>query len=278
MTLIGNKYEIHNIIGEGTFGRVFKGINIRTKKNIAIKIQYKDISKVLRHEAKIYQHLKDVSGVPQIRNFGSESGFNYLIIDLLDTSLLGCTLIKEQTIKYMISAVNIIEHIHNKGIIHRDIKPDNFLIKTSSQTLYIIDFGLSKCFLDSNQKHIVERKDRKLVGTAKFSSLNVHNGIESSRRDDIEAICYSFINLFGKKLPWEEIIEYYKKDNSENKLEITYELYDKIKDKKNEPLNWLHDIPGEFLTILLYCRQLKFDEKPNYNYIRKMLNNLLQIL
>tara|TARA_Y100000389_G_scaffold92281_1_gene88926 strand:+ start:2603 stop:3439 length:837 start_codon:yes stop_codon:yes gene_type:complete len=278
MTLIGNKYEIHNIIGEGTFGRVFKGINIRTKENIAIKIQYKDISKVLRHEAKIYQHLKDVSGVPQIRNFGSESGFNYLIIDLLDTSLLGCTLIKEQTIKYMISAVNIIEHIHNKGIIHRDIKPDNFLIKTSSQTLYIIDFGLSKCFLDSNQKHIVERKDRKLVGTAKFSSLNVHNGIESSRRDDIEAICYSFINLFGKKLPWEEIIEYYKKDNSENKLEITYELYDKIKDKKNEPLNWLHDIPGEFLTILLYCRQLKFDEKPNYNYIRKMLNNLLQIL
>ena len=142
MTLIGNKYEIHNIIGEGTFGRVFKGINIRTKENIAIKIQYKDISKVLRHEAKIYQHLKDVSGVPQIRNFGSESGFNYLIIDLLDTSLLGCTLIKEQTIKYMISAVNIMEHIHNKGIIHRDIKPDNFLIKTSSQTLYIIDFGL----------------------------------------------------------------------------------------------------------------------------------------
>ena len=69
-TIIGNKYEILHKIGEGTFGKVFKGKNIRSNEDIAIKIQYKDIANVLRHEAKIYQRLKDISGVPIIRNFG----------------------------------------------------------------------------------------------------------------------------------------------------------------------------------------------------------------
>ena len=277
--VLGNKYEIHDIVGEGTFGRVFKGVNIRSKEDIAIKIQYKDIANVLRHEAKIYQHLKDISGVPQIRNFGSDGGFNYLIIDLLDISLFDSVLTHDQIIRFMISAINIIELflVHNRGILHRDIKPDNFLLKKDAQnTLYLIDFGLSKSYLDTNKKHIAERRERKLIGTAKFASLNIHNGIEPSRRDDIESICYTFISLFGKILPWEEIINEYKKQNSENKLELIQELYDKIKKKKTDPLNWLHDIPGEFLTILLYCRKLKFDEKPNYNYIRALLNNLLQ--
>lgn len=277
-TIIGNKYEIHDIVGEGTFGRVFRGINMRSKEEIAIKIQYKDIANVLRHEAKIYQRLKDISGIPQIRNFGSDAGFNYLIIDLLECSLFDCVLTHHQTIKYMIDSINIIEKIHVQGILHRDIKPDNFLIKNNEEkTLYLIDFGLSKYYLDAKKNHMIERKNRKLVGTAKFASLNAHNGIELSRRDDIESICYTFITLFGKKLLWEEIICEYKKHSSENKSEITQELYNKIKEKKDEPLNWLHDIPGEFITILLYCRKLKFDEKPNYNYIRTVLNNLLQL-
>ena len=184
----------------------------------------------------------------------------------------------------MISAINIIETVHNRGILHRDIKPDNFLLKNNKlKTLYLIDFGLSKYYLDENKKHIAERRERKLIGTAKFAGLNVHNGIEASRRDDIEAICYTFISLFGKTLPWNEIINKYnyKLDNisddiSDNKQTITQELYNEIKQKKAETLDWLHDIPGEFLTILLYCRKLGFSEKPNYNYIRAMLNNLLQ--
>ena len=287
-TIIGNKYEIYDIVGEGTFGRVFKGKHIRSKEEVAIKIQYKDISNLLRHEAKIYQQLRDISGIPQIRNFGLEDGFNYLIIDLLDISLLDSFLTHKQTIEYMISAINIIETVHNRGIIHRDIKPDNFLLKNDKiKSLYLVDFGLSKYYFDANKKHIVERKDRKLIGTAKFASLNVHNGIEPSRRDDIESICYTFICLFGKTLPWNEIINnYYSKlDNisdsisdviSDNKSILQKDLYNEIREKKAETLDWLHDIPGEFLTILLYCRKLRFNEKPNYNYIRTMLNNLLQ--
>lgn len=270
-TIIANKYEIIELLGEGTFGKVFKGKNIRSNEEIAIKIQHKDIENVLKHEAKIYRFLKDISGIPQIRNYGTETGFNYLILDLLGPSLFEQNLKPVKTIKYFLNAINILEFIHNKGILHRDIKPDNFLIKNLGldSTLYLIDFGLSKCYL-TGEKHMEERRDRKLIGTAKYSSLNVHNGIEASRRDDMESLCYSFIITFGKELPWANVIQ----ENNKNPISLQ-ELYAKIKKSKEDSLEWLYDIPGEFLTMLLYCRKLEFAEKPNYNYIRGLFENLL---
>ena len=275
---IGNKYQILQVIGEGTFGRVFKGKNIRSSEEIAIKIQHKAIANVLKHEAKIYRCLKDISGVPRIRNYGSEEGFNYLILDLLGPSLDQQTLNTSETIKYMIDMLNIIEKIHNIGIIHRDIKPENFLLnKIGENRVYLIDFGLSKYYLTENKKHMEERKNRKLIGTAKFSSLNVHNGIEPSRRDDLESLCYSFILLYGKTLPWSKVIEENKDKNNNINYELQ-ELYSEIKKYKERSFDWLYDIPGEFLTMLLYCRKLEFDEKPSYNYIRGLFDNLLKML
>ena len=275
VTIIANKYEIIEKIGEGTFGKVFNGKNIRSGENIAIKIQYKDIEKVLKHEAKIYKYLKDISGIPNIRNYGTETGFNYLILDLLGPSLSDIEINSIQCIKYMIQSINIIETVHDIGIIHRDIKPDNFLLKNiDSSEIYLIDFGLSKYYLLQNKNHMEERKDKKLIGTAKFSSLNVHNGIEPSRRDDIESLCYTFILLYSKSLAWNKIIDENK--NNMTETQSTQELYNKIKNIKEESLEWLYnDIPGEFLIILLYCRKLKFNERPNYKYICALLENLL---
>jgi len=272
VTIIANKYEIIEKIGEGTFGKVFNGKNIRSGENIAIKIQYKDIEKVLKHEAKIYKYLKDISGIPNIRNYGTETGFNYLILDLLGPSLSDIEINSLQCIKYMIQSINIIETVHDIGIIHRDIKPDNFLLKNiDSSELYLIDFGLAKYYLLQNKTHMEERKDKKLIGTAKFSSLNVHNGIEPSRRDDLESLCYTFILLYSNSLPWNKIID----ENKNNTLERE-ELYNKIKNIKEESLEWLYnDIPGEFLIILLYCRKLKFNERPNYKYICALLENIM---
>lgn len=274
-TIIGNKYEIISNLGEGSFGRVFKGKNIRTKEDIAIKIQHKDIADVLKHEAKIYKHLKDISGIPQIRNYGTDTGFNYLILDLLNISLDQLTLKPQEVIKYKIEAITLVENIHDKGILHRDIKPDNFLLKeyNGSKYLYIIDFGLSKYYLDQDKNHMVERKERKLIGTSKYSSLNVHNGIEASRRDDIESLCYAFISLYGKEFPWVKEIEKHYSVNSDER-ETVQGLYQKIKEKKEESLEWLYDIPGEFITMLLYSRKLKFDERPDYNYLKGLFQNL----
>lgn len=270
--IISNKYRVIEQIGEGSFGKVFLGKHIRKSENIAIKIQFKSVVNVLQHEAKIYKELVDISGVPLLRNYGCHEGFHYLIIDKLDISLDKVKIDKLECIKYFKKSVEIIRDIHGKNILHRDIKPDNFMIKERNRVkdLYIIDLGLAKRYMIEG-KHIEEKQDKNIIGTLKYASVNIHNGIESSRRDDIESLCYTYISLYGKNLPWSELCDNLKKDISGNHI-----FTDKIKEMKYR-LEWLLDIPGEFITILLYCKNLKFLDKPNYKYIINLLENLINI-
>lgn len=271
---ISNKYKVIRQIGEGAFGKVFLGKHIKTDQNIAIKIQFKSVVNVLQHEAKIYKQLFDISGVPLLRNYGCDNGFHYLIIDKLDYAIDNLRLKNSEIIKFFINSINIIEDIHKKGILHRDIKPDNFMIKerNGEHELFIIDFGLSKRYLSLDGTHIDFKKDKNIIGTVKYASINIHNGEESSRRDDIESLVYTFISLYGTVLPWNNLCE--KLNDLSNKNEIIDEIFN----KKNKIDELLFKIPTEFITILLYSRTLNFSDKPNYNYIKNLLSNLLNII
>jgi len=268
---IGN-YQIIENIGEGSFGKVFKAKHSRTDNVVAIKVQNKETAQVLKHEAKIYKYLNDISGVPTIRNFGLDSGFSYLVLDLLSYSLDKLEISKVECIRYMITSFNIIKHVHERGVIHRDIKPDNFLIKKDAIgdcQLYLIDFGLSKLFIQSNKKHIEKKLDKKFVGTANYASINVHNGIEAGRRDDMESLCYAFISIYGHPLPWHKITEKHYSNSQKSKL------YCEIKEMKAGSLDWLYDLPGEFITLLSYSKKLEFDAPPNYAYMCSVMDGLL---
>ena len=267
--IINKKYKIINNIGEGNFGKIFKAININNNKELAIKIQYKDIVNTLKHEAKIYNYLIDTSFVPQIYNYGTEQGFHYMVIDLLKISLFDISLNDNQIIKYFYDSIEIIEFIHSKKLLHRDIKPENFLIDHNNK-LFIIDFGLTSFYIEKN-KHIEERKIEKLIGTPNYCSINVHNGIIPSRRDDIESLCYSFMYNLKKNLPWQNLGLI--NDVSSNKLKI----FEEICNLKKNSLEFYLSMPGEIITILYYARNLNFLKEPNYKYIKNVINNLLLV-
>lgn len=101
--------------------------------------------------------------------------------------------------------VTRLEFLHNNHFIHRDMKPDNFLvgINKKSSVLYMIDYGLAKRYRDSKTgDHIPYRDGKSLTGTARYASVNTHLGIEQSRRDDLESICYILIYFLRGTLPW----------------------------------------------------------------------------
>ena len=132
--------------------------------------------------------------------------------------------------------------------------------------VYAIDFGLAKRFRDPRtHQHIPYREHKNLTGTARYASINTHLGIEQSRRDDLEAIGYIFIYFYKGILPWQGL-----------KARTKAQKYDKISDKKlSTPVEELcKGTPAEFSTYINYCRSLRFEEKPDYAYLRQLIRNL----
>ncbi len=155
------------------------------------------------------------------------------------------------------------EYFHSKNFLHRDVKPENFVIGRgdNARVVYVIDYGLAKRFRDSTTKmHIPYRDSKRLTGTARYASLNTHMGIEQSRRDDLECLAYSLIYMIKGELPWQGVRAANKQDK-----------YDKILDiKKGISVEHLcKDLPPEFASFMYYCRSLKFEDKPDYGQIKR---------
>lgn len=270
--IINKKYEILNKIGEGSFGKIFDAKNLTNNKMVAVKIQYKNIVNALKHEVKIYNYLNDCSFIPQIYNYGTDEGFHYIVMELLGKTLYEISLNNIDMLKNFIETLNIIEFLHNKKLIHRDIKPENFIFNKEESKLYLIDFGMTTFYMDKD-KFIEEKKIEKIIGTINYCSVNIHENKLPSRRDDLESLCYTFIFCYNKQLPWQNICdENYEELVNGNKNKIHEEI---LLLKKNS-YDFYNKLPGEFYCILNYCRKLEFNEKPNYTYLRNIINNYLQ--
>ena len=210
-TIFGGKYLIGDKIGSGSFGEIYKCINIQTHEKTAIKLESVNATySKLFNESKILKHLEGSLGIPELHCYGIDKGYNYMILDLLGPSLedlksfCGNKLSLKTVLMIFDQMINRVEYLHSKSLIHRDIKPENFLIgyQKRSNILYIIDFGLSKRYRDSKTlKHIPYRDTKAFTGTIRYASINTHLGIEQSRRDDLEATGYTLIYLLKGILP-----------------------------------------------------------------------------
>lgn len=268
--LINNKYKIIEKIGEGSFGNIFKAFNTRKRENVVIKIEsIIGGTKLLKHETIIYQYLKDTPGVPKIKWYGKDDLNYYMVLELLGPSLeklkakLGGFSLR-MTLTIGLKIIKLLKNIHEKGLVHRDVKPDNFLFGQNDNTeLYIIDFGFCKSFIE-NDAHIPLKKMNGLIGSLSFASINAHDCNELSRRDDIQSLAYMLIYLFHGSLPWQTL----SIPNPKERNQIIKEY--KIGIQRHP------DIHPVFKYYLEKAIRISFEETPNYDDFTFILESELK--
>ena len=286
--MINNIYSIVKMLGFGAFGEIHLAYDMSLKVMRAIKFEpTSHKNPQLKHEYTVLEQLNKIEnnmttmnqevvlGIPKVYYFDRhENKYNYLVMDLLGPSLSDLFQLKEkifslETVLLIgIQMLSRIELVHETGFLHRDIKPENFVIGLGqkSNLIHIIDFGLSKRYKDkATGQHIPYRENRDLVGTVRYASINAHLGIEQSRRDDIEGIGYVLVYFYLGRLPWQG-----KQDKGKPHVS-------KIMEKKliTPPEILCKKMPVEFSYYFHYCRNLKFEDRPDYNMLKNLFLELL---
>ena len=280
-TIYCNKYRVTKLIGEGSFGKVFIAKNLENSQEVAIKlVKYLNLQEKLGRkrsqlssEEKTYNQLKDNEGIPTLYQSFTEGEYNGIAIELLGpnlgtiSELCGGHLELPTILVLAEQMISRLEVFHAKGLLHRDIKPENFALGKGEKSMvaYIIDYGLAKRYREPKSKaHIPFKQNKKLTGTARYSSINTHMGYEQSRRDDLECLGYTLVFLAKGELPWQNV-------HADNKKE----KYKKIMDLKNSiPIETLcKGMNSEFVKYIYYCRSLKFEDTPDYDQFRNMFKD-----
>lgn len=240
---VAGKYQLVRKLGAGSFGDIYLATNVANDEEVAVKME-PSMTKhpQLHYESKLYKLLQGGVGIPQVRYYGQEKDQNVLVMDLLGPSLEDlfnyCSrrFTLKTTLMLADQMIQRMEFIHSKGFIHRDVKPDNFLMGVGRHCnkVYVVDFGLAKRYRDSTtHQHIKYREDKNLTGTARYASLNTHLGVEQSRRDDMESLGYVFLYFCRGSLPWQGLKAGTKKQKydkiSERKMSTPMELLCKVR-------------------------------------------------
>ena len=272
---IFKKYKPIQKIGKGSFGNIYSAIRLKDKNVFAMKTEkLKMNNKMCLESEAYYLYILQGFGFPKLISFGHTKKYNILIETLLDKSLEDLYIKKR--IKSNIGDICLIgiqildrlEWIHSKDIVYRDIKPENFLLGIEDpNVLYIIDFGLCKKYRSSKTgKHILPKISHKFNGNFQFASINVTKGKEYSRRDDLISLGYMLIFLLKKELPWDNIVG---KLNASKYFELIY-----LKES-NGCGKLFRNVPNELIEYFKYSKNLKFEQEPNYAYLRSLLNEII---
>ena len=272
--LIFGRYKLIRKLDEGTFGKVYLGLNIKTKEVVAIKLESKKNPLCFLETEAYYLYILKGIGIPKLISYGQNERYNILVESLLGKSLQRLFIANNRYLSLKdisMIAIQIIERlkfIHSKYIIHRDIKPENFIIGYDDPyIIYLIDFGLSKKYRSSRTgKHVKFSVPKRITGTARFSSLNSLRGCQVSRRDDLEAAAYVLVYLMRGGLPWENIetLNKYEKYRKIYRMKVLY-----------TPEKLCKNLPKEMAEFLRYSRSLDFEQEPNYDYCISLFNNIL---
>ncbi|KZT36058.1 casein kinase I delta [Sistotremastrum suecicum HHB10207 ss-3] len=274
-------YQTRTRIGVGSFGEVWSAVHLRSGALVAIKFEIAKESEpsagrqALPYEHAIYRMLRGGIGIPRVHWFGREEMTNIMVLDVLGPTLeeLRFFCRGRLTLKTVLmladQLISIIEFIHSRGIVIRDVKPENMAmgLKRSSHIVHIFDFGMARSYKTATGEHIPFQDDLRPIGAPRYINQASFLGHELGRKDDLESLGFVLVWLYTGSLPWKGA----KAQSIPAKLQLIGEM------KATERLpDICKDCPDEFLTYLQYCRGLGFADKPDYDMLRGLFRGIME--
>jgi serine/threonine protein kinase len=295
-SIINRVYSVEEPIGKGEFGTVYKGSNTKTNKQVAIKVEYAlSEIKILKHETTIINHLykHGCRTIPCIYWYGlHESIYTCLIMqhyvcslhDYANSKTISPTLLGD----IMAKCIGILESIHSKWVIHRDIKPQNFMIGADKE-IYLIDFGMATFYVDEYKKPIHNDTPKQyIVGSPRYASYFIHCGMSPERRDDLISLGYMYLFLKYTGLTWDDFRTSYRDPNPTppppngiTELDITHPK--NVERKYKKQLNNLtceiqrigyNEDTVSIMKYLEYCYRLQYTNTPSYHTLASLFSTM----
>ena len=258
-------YDVKRAVGEGIGGTVYLG---RDKRGRQVAIKFAPMGDYMASaEVDVYRSLKahnkdELIGFPRLHWYGHIEGRSVMIMDYLETNISRMHR-APRSITHLLEVgrqvLSRLRTLHKVNYIHSDIKPENIML--SKNTVYLIDFGLSKMYVDpTTNRHVSASKDgvEDFSGSPNFASINAHRGIGLSRRDDLESLAYVLVYLFKGTLPW-----------NRRGFNPSKENLDDVASQKSSinPSIVCKGLPPVAEKLLSYAKTLRFEEEPNYEMV-----------
>ena len=277
-TLIHRRYVISHLLGEGAFGKVYQGIHQKTNEPVAIKISTTNQLSLLRNEASILNYLynQGCRNIPTVYWYGLvHSTHLCMVIPYYTTCLFDArskrAFSPQQINNIALQALKIFDEIHSKFVLHRDIKPHNFMVHEGE--LILIDFGIATFYLDSSTAHSPQQQSNltEITGSPKYMSNHLHSGCNASRRDDLISFGYVLLFLLYGQLDWDSIPPSPSNYQERYSINHLYHYNNVVRgQKKSMQVIETYCKSEALLSYLRYTYSLKYDERPNYEMCQKL--------
>ena len=265
-------YRLMKLIGQGSFGKVYLCRSEQSGHEACVKLESVNVlPPQVFYEHRLYESLSKTGAsafVPRSLAYGENKHFRYLVLTLggPDLTHITCTYSIVEKLLVFANIIRALRSFHDAGVVHRDIKPRNILIKrgASKTDVLLIDLGLAKRY-SLHGVHAENRQKKTAVGTSRYASVHAQMFMESARRDDLLSCAYTMVSVFGRSLPWEGL-----RGTNQLKAQETLRLKRML-----SPGRVCAGCPTCVERIYRHVQQLAYAEEPPYDLFLSLIDHHL---